>query len=74
MFRNFIKLLISLYQKYISPFFVYIFGHSCRFTPTCSEYAREAIHKHGILVGGYMSVLRVVKCNPFSKPGYDPVT
>ncbi len=73
MLRNFIKTLISIYKKYISPFLVLIFGHSCRFTPTCSEYAHEAIHRYGILRGGYMSALRVVKCNPFTKPGYDPV-
>lgn len=73
MFRNFIKLLISVYKKYVSPIFVYLFGHSCRFTPTCSEYASEAIHKYGIFKGGYKSIQRVLKCNPFTKAGYDPV-
>jgi len=50
-----------------------MFGHSCRFTPTCSEYAAEAIGSYGIVKGVFMSVKRVVRCNPFSKGGYDPV-
>lgn len=64
---------MKLYKKFISPVFVSLFGHACRFNPTCSEYAGEAIGKYGIFKGGLMSVKRILKCNPFSKPGYDPV-
>ncbi len=48
-------------------------GGSCRFTPTCSCYAYEAIQKHGIIKGSFLSVKRIVRCNPFTKGGYDPV-
>lgn len=46
---------------------------ACRYTPTCSEYAIEAIERRGVLVGGLLAVKRVVSCNPFSRGGYDPV-
>lgn len=65
--------MFKIYKKYISPLTVVLFGHSCRFTPTCSEYADEAIKRYGIFKGGLMSVRRVIKCNPLSKQGYDPV-
>ena len=65
--------MFKIYKKYISSLFVISFGHSCRFTPTCSEYADEAIKKYGIFKGGVMSVKRIIKCNPLSKQGYDPV-
>ena len=64
---------LGLYKKHISPVFTLLFGHSCRFTPTCSEYASEAVRKYGIVKGGVMAIKRVVKCNPFGKMGYDPV-
>ncbi len=46
---------------------------SCKFYPTCSNYAIEAIKKYGVLKGGAMSLWRILRCNPFSKGGYDPV-
>ncbi|OJU16657.1 MAG: membrane protein insertion efficiency factor YidD [Clostridiales bacterium 43-6] len=61
--------LIRLYQKKISP-------HkppSCRFVPTCSQYAVEAIETHGTLKGFWLAVRRILKCHPFHKGGYDPV-
>ena len=61
--------LIRLYRYCISP----LFPPSCRHYPTCSEYAMEAIKKHGITRGGFMSFVRILKCNPFFKGGYDPV-
>ncbi len=64
---------LVFYQKHISPGFVTTFGHSCRFTPTCSVYTQEAIQKYGVVKGGLMGLKRLIKCNPFTKGGYDPV-
>lgn len=66
------RLLISLihgYQKYISP----ALRPCCRFTPTCSRYAVEAIEKHGAVKGTLLAVWRILRCNPFCHGGYDPV-
>ncbi|MEZ4627075.1 MAG: membrane protein insertion efficiency factor YidD [Eubacteriales bacterium] len=66
------RLLIALvrgYKKYISP----LLPPSCRFTPTCSEYAVEALSKHGALKGSMLAIWRILRCNPFCKGGYDPV-
>ena len=57
------------YKKYISP----LLPPSCRFTPTCSEYAMEALSKHGAWKGSLLAVWRILRCSPFSKGGYDPV-
>ena len=61
--------LIKMYQFFISPFL----GQSCRFHPSCSNYAVEAITEHGVLKGGYLSVIRIVKCHPFHEGGIDEV-
>lgn len=61
--------LIRLYRKYISP----LFPAKCRFYPTCSAYAYEAIEKYGALKGGFLTVKRILKCHPFNAGGYDPV-
>ena len=61
--------LIHLYQKFISP----IKPQCCRFTPTCSAYALEAFQKRGFFIGMILTVYRILRCNPFSKGGYDPV-
>ncbi|MBP3591814.1 MAG: membrane protein insertion efficiency factor YidD [Clostridia bacterium] len=61
--------LIGLYRKYISP----LKPPCCRFTPTCSAYAIEAFRKRGFFVGFILTVWRILRCNPFSKGGYDPV-
>ena len=61
--------LIKFYQGAISPYL----PRSCRYTPTCSQYAVEAIRKYGALKGGWMAFLRILRCNPFFKGGYDPV-
>lgn len=60
---------IRLYQYIISPFL----PQSCRYVPTCSEYAKEAVLKYGVLKGGWMSVKRIARCHPFSEGGSDPV-
>ncbi|GHU89542.1 putative membrane protein insertion efficiency factor [Clostridia bacterium] len=61
--------LIRFYRKHISP----AFPPSCRFTPTCSAYALEAIETHGALRGAWLALRRVLKCHPFHEGGYDPV-
>ena len=60
---------IKFYQKAISP----LFPPSCRFTPTCSQYAVEAITKYGALKGTWLALKRISKCHPWGKSGYDPV-
>lgn len=60
---------IRLYRKYISP----LSKPHCRFYPTCSVYAYEAIKKYGALKGGFLTVKRILKCHPFNAGGYDPV-
>ncbi len=67
--RKFFIFFIRGYQKFISP----LFPPSCRFYPTCSEYAIQAIGKYGILKGGIKAAWRILRCNPFNKGGYDPV-
>ena len=57
------------YQRVISP----LLPPSCRFYPSCSQYGYEAIAKYGVLKGGGLAVWRVLRCNPFSKGGFDPV-
>ncbi len=60
---------ISLYKTMISPFL----PPSCRFEPTCSTYAMEAVEKYGAIRGTWLGVKRILRCQPFSKGGYDPV-
>jgi hypothetical protein len=60
---------IRFYQVAISP----LLGPSCRFTPTCSEYARQALVKHGPFKGLALAVWRILRCNPWGGSGYDPV-
>jgi uncharacterized protein len=61
--------LLRLYKRWISP----SFPPSCRYVPTCSEYAIEAIERYGALRGGAMAAWRVLRCHPFAKGGLDPV-
>lgn len=61
--------LIRFYQKFISP----LKPPSCRFYPTCSEYAIQALRKYGVIKGGWKSIVRISKCHPFHPGGYDPV-
>ena len=60
---------IYFYRACISP----LKPPTCRFVPTCSEYAIEALEKHGVIKGSLLAVYRILRCNPFSKGGYDPV-
>jgi putative membrane protein insertion efficiency factor len=61
--------LIKIYQWVISP----ILGPKCRFTPTCSHYAAEALKKHGLVKGMWLAVKRISRCHPWGGSGYDPV-
>ena len=62
-FKNILIKMIRFYQKY----------GSCKYYPTCSSYAIEAIEIHGAIVGSLLTIWRILRCNPFSKGGYDPV-
>ena len=66
---RFVVLLIRLYRRFISPYFPPV----CRFRPTCSQYALEAIEKYGFLKGGWLGLKRVLKCHPLHPGGYDPL-
>lgn len=61
---------IRTYQTTLSPRFS---GGACRYTPTCSQYAIEAIEVHGVFKGSLLAARRILRCNPFFKGGYDPV-
>jgi uncharacterized protein len=61
--------LIRAYQYLLRP----MLGSNCRFAPSCSDYAREAVEKHGALRGSWLAVKRVARCHPYHPGGYDPV-
>jgi hypothetical protein len=67
--KKFLITALKFYRKYISP----LKPPTCRFTPTCSEYAIEAIEKYGAKKGGLLAIKRVLRCNPFFPGGNDPV-
>jgi conserved hypothetical protein YidD len=60
---------IDLYRKYLSP----LKRTHCPYIPTCSQYGKDAIRMHGVIKGILLTVYRILRCNPFSKGGYDPV-
>lgn len=62
-------MLIKIYQLFISP----LLGSNCRFTPTCSQYGVEAIKKYGPFKGGWLTLKRIGRCNPWGSHGHDPV-
>lgn len=67
--KSFILFCIRAYQAGISP----ILPASCRYTPTCSEYARQAVERHGAIRGTWLAVKRIGRCHPFGGRGYDPL-
>lgn len=69
MMKQLLLITIWLYQCLISPFI----GPACRFYPSCSEYAFEAVKKYGVLKGSYLAAKRILKCHPFHPGGFDPV-
>jgi len=67
--RHVLKILIRAYQLVLSP----LLGPRCRFYPSCSHYAIEAIESHGALRGSWLSTKRICRCHPFNPGGFDPV-
>ena len=72
MIKKIIIRIILFYKKNISTF-LKAHGIECRYYPTCSEYSIQAIEKYGVIKGVFISMIRFLKCNPFSKGGYDPL-
>ena len=68
-FKKIMILMIRFYQRFISP----LFPSTCRFYPTCSTYFIQALEKYGVFKGSYLGIKRILKCNPHSKGGVDPV-
>ncbi|MBR0289786.1 MAG: membrane protein insertion efficiency factor YidD [Selenomonadaceae bacterium] len=66
---RFLISIIKFYQRWLSP----LKAPCCRFVPTCSNYAVDALKKYGAFRGGWLAFKRILRCNPFSKGGYDPV-
>ncbi len=69
MMRHFIVLIVRAYQLYISP----LLPSACRYYPSCSSYAIEAVERHGVIRGISLAVRRIARCHPFRPGGYDPV-
>ena len=67
--KKFVPSAIRFYQRQISP----LSPPRCRYIPTCSEYALEAVEKYGAVKGSWLAAKRILRCNPFHKGGYDPV-
>jgi len=61
--------LLRGYQWFVSP----LFPPCCRYTPTCSQYAVEAVRRYGVIQGGWLSLKRLLRCHPFARGGYDPL-
>ncbi|HAO30233.1 MAG TPA: membrane protein insertion efficiency factor YidD [Treponema sp.] len=68
-FSKLFSSVIRFYQVFVSP----LFPACCRYTPTCSQYALDAIRIHGAFKGSILSIRRILRCNPYHKGGYDPV-
>lgn len=67
--KKIFRAFIILYKKTLSPFI----GRECIYTPTCSMYMLDAVEKYGIIIGIFKGILRILRCNPFAKGGFDPV-
>ncbi|MEG6584437.1 membrane protein insertion efficiency factor YidD [Dendrosporobacter sp. 1207_IL3150] len=67
--KNLLVLIIKFYRNFISP----LKPPTCRFIPTCSEYALLALEKHGVIRGSYLAIRRILRCHPFHPGGYDPI-
>lgn len=69
MLKRIALIVIRLYQKLLSP----LLPQTCRFYPSCSEYSRESIVRHGVVKGAWLTLIRLCKCHPFHPGGFDPV-
>lgn len=69
MFKHFLIFLVKFYQGAISP----LYPSTCRYTPTCSEYSKQALEKYGTFKGGKLALKRIGKCHPWGGNGYDPL-
>lgn len=69
MLKILLVLIIKFYRNFISP----LKPPTCRFMPTCSEYALLALEKHGVIRGSYLAIRRILRCHPFHPGGYDPI-
>lgn len=67
--KRLVIIIIKFYKKYLSP----LKSTKCPYYPSCSTYGLEAVEKNGVLIGGLLCIWRILRCNPFSKGGYDPV-
>lgn len=67
--RRLLVALVRAYQYALAPWW----GQQCRFTPTCSHYAVEALERHGALAGSWLAIRRILRCHPWTPGGYDPV-
>ena len=70
--KKFIFFIIKVYKKMLSPVFEK-WGIKCKYYPTCSEYAYQAVEKYGVFKGSFLAFKRILRCNPISKGGYDPL-
>lgn len=67
--KTLVLALLKFYRLALSPFL----GRNCRFHPSCSAYAIEAVERHGVLKGGWLGLTRILRCHPWNPGGYDPV-
>ncbi len=67
--RRLVLAALRFYKGSVSP----LLPPACRYTPTCAEYAIEAVERHGVIRGGWLATRRILSCHPFSRGGYDPV-
>ncbi|MDE3111966.1 MAG: membrane protein insertion efficiency factor YidD [Chloroflexota bacterium] len=67
--KHAVLLALRWYKRAVSP----MLPPACRYTPTCSEYAMEAVERHGVAAGSFLAVRRILSCHPFARGGYDPV-
>ena len=71
--RSVALVLLAAYKKMVSPLFAIVIGPGCRFEPTCSDYAAQAIASYGVRRGGWMAIRRLSRCRPGAQWGYDPI-